>query len=71
MKPKFLSFLLFVCGAILCASGAHADPVEPVLGYQGRVSVGDLVFEGNGHFKFALVDEAADETYWSNDGTSL
>lgn len=39
------------------------------MNYQGRVSVGDVVFEGNGQFKFALVNEAGDETFWSNDGT--
>lgn len=71
MKSKFLSLLLLVCGVNLFSLGAHADLAELVLGYQGRVSVDDIVFEGTGHFKFALVSELGDETYWSNDGQSI
>src|SRR5690625_2874290 len=48
---------------------AISQQQNPLLHYQGRVSVGDVVFEGKGHFKFALVNRAGDETYWSHDGS--
>lgn len=46
-----------------------AQPPE-LLNYQGRVTVDGTNFHGTGHFKFALVDETGDITYWSNDGLS-
>src|SRR4051794_13962771 len=44
--------------------------VPQLLNYQGRVAVGTVNFNGNGSFKFALVNAAGTATYWSNDGTS-
>jgi hypothetical protein len=41
-----------------------------VVAYQGEVRVSDDPYTGNGHFKFAVVNEAGDTAYWSNDGTS-
>src|SRR5690606_41564265 len=70
IKKIFLTFLL-CCGSTLFSVPALADFPEPALNYQGRVSVGDVVFDGTGQFKFALVNAAGDQTYWSNDGTSV
>ena len=45
--------------------------VPPVLNYAGQVAVDGEVFDGNGLFKFALVNADGTTTYWSNDGTSV
>jgi hypothetical protein len=47
----------------------HAVP--PVLNYAGQVAVDGEAFDGNGLFKFALVNADGTTTYWSNDGTSV
>ena len=39
--------------------------------YQGRVKVQGQPFDGTGHFKFAIVNNAGSTTLWSNDGTSV
>lgn len=44
--------------------------VPHLLNYQGRVTVDNVNFHGEGQFKFALVNQAGDESFWSNDGTS-
>ena len=55
----------------LTSTALHAQ-VPQILNYQGRVSVGDppVNFDGNGAFKFALVDGTGSTSYWSNDDTS-
>ena len=45
--------------------------VPPVLNYAGQVAVNGQPFEGEGLFKFALVNANGNITYWSNDGTSV
>ncbi|MEC8043135.1 MAG: hypothetical protein VX130_00885 [Verrucomicrobiota bacterium] len=45
--------------------------VPPVLNYAGQVAVNGEAFNGNGLFKFALVNADGNVTYWSNDGTSV
>ena len=45
--------------------------VLPVLNYAGQVAVNGEAFDGNGLFKFALVNTDGNATYWSNDGTSV
>ncbi|MFL2938720.1 MAG: SUMF1/EgtB/PvdO family nonheme iron enzyme [Opitutales bacterium] len=47
---------------------AHAVPA--VLNYAGQVAVNGQPFDGQGLFKFALVNADGNATYWSNDGTS-
>ncbi len=44
--------------------------VPQLINYQGRVVVGATNFNGPGQFKFALVNGAGTETYWSNDLSS-
>jgi lysophospholipase L1-like esterase len=58
-----LAWLLAVEGQV---AGAPA-----LLTYQGRVMANGVNFTGSGQFKFALVNEAGDRTYWSNDNTSV
>ncbi len=45
--------------------------VPPVLNYAGQVAVNGEAFEGQGLFKFALVNTDGTTTYWSNDGISV
>ena len=44
--------------------------MPPVINYAGQVAVEGEAFEGNGLFKFAIVNDSGSTTYWSNDGTS-
>lgn len=44
--------------------------VPPVINYAGQVAVDGEAFDGNGLFKFAIVNDSGSTTYWSNDGTS-
>ena len=44
--------------------------VPQIIGYQGRVAVDGVNFDGSGQFKFALVNPTGSTTFWSNDGTS-
>lgn len=46
-----------------------ADP-PGILHHQGLINVDSTPFDGNGFFKFALVDAGGTTTFWSNDGTS-
>ena len=63
---KFFAFVVFLFGILV-----NANAVPPVLNYAGQVAVNGEVFDGNGLFKFALVDADGTTTYWSNDGTSM
>jgi alpha-tubulin suppressor-like RCC1 family protein len=50
--------------------GTTQAAVPQQLNHQGRVAVNGVNFDGNGQFKFALVDANGSTTYWSNDGSS-
>ena len=56
---------------LLFGVAISAQAVPPVLNYAGQVAVNGEAFEGNGSFKFALVNADGTTTYWSNDGTSV
>ncbi|MBS0657414.1 MAG: tail fiber domain-containing protein [Verrucomicrobia bacterium] len=67
--------LLSACALLLLAplslpAGAPPVVVPPILHYQGRVAVDGVNFDGQGQFKFALVNFAGTATYWSHDGSS-
>ena len=64
---KYYLLLLTLIMGIL--GNAHAVP--PVLNYAGQVAINGEAFDGNGLFKFALVNADGTTTYWSNDGTSV
>ena len=44
--------------------------VPHIIHYQGRVTVHNIVHQGEGRFRFALVNSNGLVTFWSNDGTS-
>jgi hypothetical protein len=77
--------VLLVIAALLASLGLASaqDGVVPSLGqaealggapsvvsYQGQVTVGGSPCSGPGYFKLAIVNQAGNTTYWSNDGTS-
>ena len=56
---------------LLFGVAISVQAVPPVLNYAGQVAVNGEAFDGNGLFKFALVNTDGTTTYWSNDGTSV
>jgi hypothetical protein len=61
-----------ICFAVLTLSlfVSSGYSVPPVINYAGQVAVDGEAFDGNGLFKFAIVNDSGSTTYWSNDGTS-
>ncbi len=68
MTKKVSSFLFVFTLLLLSGSGAQ---VPQVISYQGRVAAEGVNFDGQGTFRFALVDATGATTFWSNDGTSV
>ena len=64
------SALCVVAILTLHLSGTAEAQVPQIINYQGRVAVGTTNFNGQGAFKFALVNAAGTTTYWSNNGSS-
>ena len=62
-----VSLLAFSSVLGVMESGAA---VPQVLNHQGRIAVAGVNFNGDGQFKFALVNANGSTTYWSNDGSS-
>ena len=58
---------------VLCLLGflGFAQAVPPTLHYAGQVAVDGQPFDGQGLFKFALLNADGNESLWSNDGTSV
>ena len=50
---------------------AIAADVPEIMAYQGRIAVEGAPYNGQGQFKFALVNEDGSTTWWSNDGSSV
>ena len=64
--------VLLVAALLLSATSSNAQSGAPaIVSYQGRVTVDGQPYTGSGHFKFAVVSQAGNVTYWSNDGTSV
>jgi hypothetical protein len=67
--PHFLRVGLLIW-VVAQGLGTTRAAVPQQLNHQGRVAVNGVNFEGNGQFKFALVNANGSVSYWSNDGTS-
>jgi hypothetical protein len=50
---------------------ASADGIPLTLNHQGFVKVNGIPFQGNGAFRFAVLDITTETNYWTNDGTHL
>jgi hypothetical protein len=82
MKNKIATVLPVLAAllVVLCITGpAEAGPparphlqggAPTVVSYQGRVIADGYPYDGDGYFKFAIVNEDGSTTYWSNDDTS-
>ena len=68
MKKK--SRILLVCALALLGQTVLAQ-VPQIINYQGRIAVGGTNFNGVGLFQFALVNNGASQTYWSNGGNYI
>ncbi len=79
-KARFVLILTLALlpGAALWATLSQAAPgaahlvggAPAMVAYQGEVRESDAPYNGDGYFKFAVVNAAGDTAYWSNDGTS-
>jgi hypothetical protein len=69
-NTQILRFLL-VGLLSLCGIAAVTAQVPTLINYQGRMVVDGVNFSGNGQFKFALVNQAGNTTFWSHDGSSV
>ncbi len=80
MNQKFLIaavFLAILCSFLALGQGVMAavqregvQSVPEMVSYQGRVTLNGLPYNGQGYFKFAVVDASGTISYWSNDSTS-
>ncbi|HZR20237.1 MAG TPA: hypothetical protein VFE51_23340 [Verrucomicrobiae bacterium] len=72
IKKKRLSL---EAGLLLLFGCALEHPVVAqipgMISHQGKITVDNTNFTGTGQFKFALVDAAGVNTFWSHDGTSI
>lgn len=62
---RFFVVALWISLGLTAISTARAQ-VPALIHYQGRVLSGGSAFEGSGHFKFAIVNADASQTYWLN-----
>ncbi len=78
MQQKIAIAIIVVIALVLAGAAAAtlARPAPqqggtpPVMSYQGNVLVEGEPFTGMGYFKFAVVNAAGNQTYWSNDGSA-
>jgi len=72
LKMNKVSVILAACLlAFVCPPTVSAD-IPMMLNYQGYVEdSGEAPIDGNVFLKFAIVNQAGDITYWSNDDTSV
>ena len=52
--------------SLVIATSTVRAQVPQMINYQGRITVGGTNFTGTGQFQFALVNNGASLTYWSN-----
>ena len=61
-------FVLVLTCMLVISLTAWADGIT--FNYEGRVKVSGELYDGLGYFKFAIVNNNGQISYWSNDGTS-
>ncbi len=69
-SPGLLSLLILGSAVMAKFTTSVFATVPGILNYQGRVTVSNVSHDDPGFFKFALVNSAGTETYWSHDDTS-
>ncbi|MEL0004731.1 MAG: hypothetical protein VW643_02930, partial [Opitutales bacterium] len=68
MLRMFRKPFTLLCFVFLLSCSLFAAP--PIINYAGNIKVRGVPFNGDGFLKFAFVNPAGNDTYWSNDGTS-
>lgn len=63
---KIPSLVLALAGLLPCRLAA----VPHLINYQGRMVVNGVNFDGNGQFKFSLVNKTGTQTYWTSSADS-
>lgn len=72
MTLKGTGILVFILSFLLSGLNIYAADVPMMMNYQGNVTDATGVpVNGDGFFKFAIINEAKDTAYWTNDGTDL
>jgi hypothetical protein len=56
--------------AELLARAQALNGAPQVVNYQGQVTVAGAPYTGTGYFKLAVLNQAGNVTYWTNDGTA-
>lgn len=61
-------FYLFILSFIFVTSLCYSVPGE--IRYQGKIEVDGIPYDGQGEFKFAIINSTEDTYYWTSDGSS-
>jgi len=64
-----VNYVLICLLVILVFTPFCAHAVIQGINYQGKVSVHNIPFTGDGDFMFAILDETGSTYLWSNDGS--
>lgn len=75
MKERVVKLPKILLHAIALGIGLAAftgtAQVPGIINHQGKLTVNGVTFTGTAQFKFALVNAAGDQTYWSCNNTSI
>ncbi len=72
MMKKGVGVFLLLLSFLVVGANAYAADVPMMMNYQGSVTDASSVpVEGNGFFKFAMVNADGDTAYWTNDGSTV
>lgn len=71
MRIRFILKQMVILLFILSVKTVLAATAPEQVNYQCKVEMQGVPFDGVGKFKFAIVDQAGTNTYWSNDGASV
>ncbi len=67
---RYATYLIFLL-TMFSLTWANAADVPYIMNYQGSVKTTEgMPYDGNGYFKFAIIDQPVTTSYWSNDSTS-
>lgn len=72
MTMNRIGLMVVVLSFLFQGLNVHAADVPMMMNYQGNVTdASGVPVNGDGFFKFAIVNEAGDTAYWANDGTTM
>ncbi|MCF6211640.1 MAG: hypothetical protein L3J88_08620 [Gammaproteobacteria bacterium] len=72
MMQNRIGLIVFILSFLLFGLNVRAADIPMMMNYQGSVTdAAGVPINGDGFFKFAVVNEAGDMAYWANDGTTM